>query len=240
MSPLRLTSSRRAPAAVLAAFLASGFLVVGAAPAGAVSPGVVVGEVYGGGGNSGAILRNDFIELFNRGTTTVSLAGWSVQYASATGSSWAVTNLSGTVPPGGRHLVREAAGTGGTTDLPAADSIGNIAMSATAGKVALVSSTTALACSTGCASAPGVVDLLGYGATASSFEGTGPAPGLSNTIHRDRPAVDDQDQRHQAPTVGVHRPIPSGGRAPRREVDGAHDLGPAWPPARSARLRLHD
>jgi predicted extracellular nuclease len=49
---------------------------------------VVISQVYGGGGNVGSTLRNDFIELFNRGNTTVSLAGWSVQYASASGISW--------------------------------------------------------------------------------------------------------------------------------------------------------
>ena len=33
--------------------------------------------------------RNDFIELYNRGTTAVPVDGWSVQYASAGGTSWA-------------------------------------------------------------------------------------------------------------------------------------------------------
>ncbi len=42
---------------------------------------VVISQVYRGGGNSGATLRSDFIELHNIGSTTVSLDGWSVQYA---------------------------------------------------------------------------------------------------------------------------------------------------------------
>jgi hypothetical protein len=46
-------------------------------PAQAVSPNIVISQVYGGGGNSGGIYTNDFIELFNLGTTTVSLDGWS-------------------------------------------------------------------------------------------------------------------------------------------------------------------
>ncbi|HEX5637490.1 MAG TPA: lamin tail domain-containing protein, partial [Gammaproteobacteria bacterium] len=54
--------------------------------AGALSADVVISQVYGGGGNTGAPYTHDFIELFNRGTSTVSLAGWSVQYASATGT----------------------------------------------------------------------------------------------------------------------------------------------------------
>jgi hypothetical protein len=45
----------------------------------AVSTSVVISQVYGGGGNSGATLKNDFIELFNLGTSAVDLTGWSVQ-----------------------------------------------------------------------------------------------------------------------------------------------------------------
>ncbi len=39
-----------------------------AAPASAASPDIVISEVYGGGGNAGATLTNDFIELYNHGT----------------------------------------------------------------------------------------------------------------------------------------------------------------------------
>jgi len=49
----------------------------------AVSTDIVISQVYGGGGNSGATYTNDFVELFNRGTTAVSLNGMSIQYASA-------------------------------------------------------------------------------------------------------------------------------------------------------------
>ena len=71
---------------------------------------VVISQVYGGGGNSGAPLKNDYIELFNIGSTDVSLAGWSVQYASAAGTTWAVTNITGTLHAGQYYLVQEAAG----------------------------------------------------------------------------------------------------------------------------------
>ncbi len=54
-----------------------------------VSTDVKISQVYGGGGNAGADYRNDFIELFNRSATDVSVAGWSVQYASSTGSDLA-------------------------------------------------------------------------------------------------------------------------------------------------------
>src|SRR5207253_2123617 len=84
---------------------------------------MVISQVYGGGGNTGATYRNDFIEIFNRSIVTVDLTGWSVQYSSATGTSnWSMTQLCATGPcllaPGKYFLVQEAAGTGGTTDLP--------------------------------------------------------------------------------------------------------------------------
>src|SRR4051794_10638611 len=85
-----------------------------ARPAQAVSPDIVISQVYGGGGNSGATLRNDFIELFNRGATAVDITGWSIQYASSAGSSWSRTNLTGSIQPGQYYLIQEAAGTGGT------------------------------------------------------------------------------------------------------------------------------
>ena len=65
------------------------------------------------------------------------------QYASGTGTTWNVTSLSGTIPAYGFYLVQQAAGTGGTVDLPTPDATGTIAMSGTSGKVLLANITTA-------------------------------------------------------------------------------------------------
>jgi uncharacterized protein len=177
-----MRSQLRAGTACLLLLLAS----VTAAQSQTSSSTVVISQVYGGGGNSGAPLRNDFIELYNRGTEAVSLAGWSVQYASAGGNSWQVTVLTGALQPGQYYLVQQAAGTTtpGAPPLPTPDTTGAIPMSATAGKVALVDTTTALTCGAGCLPNPAIRDFVGYGTGASganSFEGTGPAPTLSNT-----------------------------------------------------------
>jgi predicted extracellular nuclease len=165
---------------------------------------VRISQVYGGGGNTGATLKNDFIELFNSGTSAASLSGWSVQYASATGSSWQVTTLSGTLAPGAYYLIQEAQGAGGTVDLPTPDAVGAIAMSATNGKVALVSSTTALSgtCPTG------VVDFVGYGATANCFEGSGAAPTLSNTTANLRAGSGCQDTDSNVADFATGTPNP--------------------------------
>ena len=82
------------------------------------TPTVVISQIYGGGGNSGATYTHDFIELFNPNTEPVSLAGWSVQYASATGTVWQRTELTGTIPAGGYYLVQQAQGSGGQHPCP--------------------------------------------------------------------------------------------------------------------------
>ena len=71
--------------------------------AAAASSTLVISQVYGGGGNVGATYKNDFIEIFNLGTTQVDVNGWSVQYhaATATANAWSVTALGAhTVDPG--------------------------------------------------------------------------------------------------------------------------------------------
>lgn len=142
---------------------------------------VVISEVYGGGGNSGAFYTHDFIELYNPTGQAVSLSGWTIQYASAAGATWKKTELSGSIPPRGYYLVQEAAGSGGTQSLPVPDAQGSIAMGAAAGKVALVNRATALSGANPAGQA-GVIDFVGYGSTANAAEGGAPAPAPSATV----------------------------------------------------------
>src|SRR3954463_7493149 len=120
---------------------------------------IVVSQVYGGGGNSGATYKNDFIELYNPTTATVDVSGWSVQYGAAGATTWATPPLVGAIARGRYYLVQEAAGAAGTLDLPTPHASGTIAMAAGSGKVALRNSTTAFtgSCPTG------AIDLVGYG-----------------------------------------------------------------------------
>ncbi len=201
------------------------------------SSSLVISQVYGGGGNSGATYKNDFIEVFNRGGSAVSVAGWSVQYASSTGSSWSATNLSGTIAPGQYFLVEEAAGSGGTTNLPAPDAEGTISMSATSAKVALVDSTTKLTCSTSCLPNASIVDFVGYGSSASAFEGSGPTPTLSNTTAALRAGSGCTDTDNNAADFSAGAAAPrnsatplhacgsSDGGAADAQADAGHDAG---------------
>jgi hypothetical protein len=162
------------------------------------STGALLSEVYGGGGNSGATLKNDFIELANRSGAPVSVDGWSVQYISASpgaSTTWQVTPLTGSISAAAFYLVGEAAGSAGTQDLPATQATGTINLSGTAGTVALVNSTTALTCKTAadCAADADIVDLVGFG-TAVVHEGTADAPAPSNTTSVQRGSSADTDQ----------------------------------------------
>jgi hypothetical protein len=143
--------------------------------------GVVISQVYGAGGNSGATYNQDFIELHNRGAVAVDLTGWSVQYASSGGNSWTVTTLSGSIQAGGYYLISESTTGANGIALPTTQASGPSAMSGSSAKVALASSTTALtgACPTGGA----LVDLVGYGTAASTCPDSGtPTANLSATL----------------------------------------------------------
>jgi predicted extracellular nuclease len=185
-----------------------------AQPVMAANP-IRISQAYGGGGNSGSTYTHDFIELFNSTDTAISLSGWSVQYASATGTTWAVTPLTGTIPANGYYLIQEAQGSGGTTPLPTPDATGSITMSGTAFKVALVNSTTSLsgACPTG------VIDFVG--AAANCFEGSAPAPAPSNTnavIRKEGGCQDTDDNAADFVT---------GAPTPRNTASPTYACGPA-------------
>jgi len=151
------------------------------------SSSLVISQVYGGAGCGTAncsAYKNDYIELYNEGTVAQNVQGWSVQYAAATGTGWQTTALPNvTIQPGQYFLIAESAGANGILSLPTPDVSGTIAMSATAAKVALVSSTAPLSGS--CPASVAIVDLIGYGATANCQESANaPAPSTANAVIR--------------------------------------------------------
>jgi Lamin Tail Domain len=154
-----------------------------------------ISSVYPGGGNTGATYNRDYVELFNAGNTTVSIDGWSIQYVSAAGTGvWAsyVFPVGTSIAPGKYFLFASTTpGTNGVA-LPTPDFTGGIAMGASAGKVALVINATALSGGTACSSGT-VVDVLGYGSTASCFEGTvfATAPTTAQCIKRTNECIDN-------------------------------------------------
>lgn len=153
---------------------------------------IVINEVYGGGGNSGSTYKNDFVELINRGTSSVTLNGATLQYASSSGTFNTYHTLPNiTLAPGQTYLIQESAGTGGTTNLPTPDFIATtlinfngstnsatdgFAMAGTNLKIVLANNSTQVANPTDA----NVVDFVGVG-NANQYEGAGAAPVMTNS-----------------------------------------------------------
>lgn len=163
---------------------------------------IVISEVYGGGGGATAVFINDFIELKNVGTGPATLAGATLQYASATGtfnSYIALPSIS--LNPGQKFLVEMVPSTANSAGaaLPAADFQatsnastttgttyqGGFNMAAANGKIALATNSTQVSSAT----ASNVIDFVGYG-TASQYEGSAAAPALDAATSATRTAGD--------------------------------------------------
>ena len=151
--------------------------------------GLVISQVYGGGGNTSATYSADFVELFNPTSAAIGTSGLSVQYASAAGNfTQALPLAATTILPGHYFLVQTTSPTAVGAALPTPDTIGTSPnLSGTAGKVALVNGTAPLSGDTSCAlilADTKILDFVGYGSTASCFPGSGSgtnfAPGPPN------------------------------------------------------------
>lgn len=209
--PTRHTSPRRrrALAALTAVPLVTAALAVTAPSATAVSTTVVISEAYGGGGNSGAPFRSDFVELANRSGAAVDLSGWSLAYYSASGTTAQTTPLSGSIAAGGRYLVKQADGASTTAPaLPTPDATGTVPMSSSGARVVLRDAS------------GGEVDLLGWG-SATTFEGA-PAGATSNTTSVARRDI-CSDTDNNAGDFVVGAPTPQSSTTPVTTCEGGEE-----------------
>jgi uncharacterized protein len=187
---------------------------------------LVISQLYGGGGNTGAPYTHDFVEVFNRGSVPAALHGLSIQYASAEGSGAFGANASlltvlpnVTLAPGQYLLIQQAGGVNGVP-LPTPDVVAAapINMAAGGGKVALVDGTASLGCnggSTPCSAEQlaRIVDLVGYG-NANFYEGSGAAPMLSNTTAGLRADAGCTDTDHNHADFVASAPVPRNTASP--------------------------
>jgi len=174
---------------------------------------VVISQIYTAGGNSGATYNADYVELFNLSATTQSLNGFALQYSAAAGTTGTVIALPAgiTLAPGQRYLIQGTAGTNGVALPATADAtLSGLAMGASAGKIYLTNNQIALA---NVCTDPSIVDFVGYGTTASCYEGTKYAPVPSTTVAdiRTNPCVDTNDNNADF-TTGA--PTPRNSSAP--------------------------
>ncbi len=170
-----------------------------AAAAPAASAQIVIAEVYGGGGNNGAPYTTDFIVLRNNGFATVDLSGYSVQYASNTGTTWTKVNLTGSLSAGRYYIITGFTGAGNAPLPYTADMTSSLSISGRRGKVALSSAQTTYSGNTPTnPTFANLVDFVGFGGTVSSppdqYEGTSPAGDLNVNNSVRRPAGVDTNQ----------------------------------------------
>lgn len=203
-----------------------------AAYVGRCAPGLVISQVFGGGGNSGAPFRNDYVELHNAGPTPRSLSGMSLQYTSATGTAWAANVRSlpdVTLEPGAYFLVQlNSNGTTAPAITPDFTVASQLNLSGTDGKLALVSNTTGMP-ALACPDANVTVDFVGFGA-ADCGEGT-VAPATSNTTALMRGVDACRDGQSNVADLSLVTPAPRNLATPgvlcsceQNETDAASEL----------------
>jgi len=241
MSRLHSRAARAArvavPAIGLAVAAVSGIGALLPAQANTAGTSLVISEVYGAGGNSGAALDQDFVELYNPTSATIQLGGLSVQYRSATGTAnpSGVVALSGSVAAHGHFLLGLASGSAGTA-LPTPDQVStNVNLSGTTGTVFLANQTGALSApATGSlVGNPAVIDAVGFG-TSNTYEGTvAPAPSTTASIARAADGTDTDDNGKDF-TAGVPTPENAAGTG---EPGGGTTTPPASTDATIAQIQ---
>jgi predicted extracellular nuclease len=196
--------------------LVSSALILLPTPAQAAGPGLVISEVYGAG-NSGATseFQNDFVELQNTSGSPISLLGKSLQARGVTGTGIPTqTNVfplpDVEVPAGGKFLVAGAGGTTNGAPLPTPDATSTLSLANNNGQVFLADTTdpvdpNARSGSAGNGFSAQVLDFVGWGNTATSFEGSAPGPGtgLSTGVTR---ASDGADTDNNGPDLSLSSP----------------------------------
>ncbi|MBD8610911.1 ExeM/NucH family extracellular endonuclease [Frigoribacterium sp. CFBP 13729] len=183
MSPRPRHTTPRAVALVAGLAVLLGPLVPAAAASAAPGDaGVVIAEVYAKGGSANAPYTNKFAELYNPTTASVALAGWSLQYRSATGTgAFTAADLSGAIAPGGHYLVQMSSNGSTGAALPTPDAVTTLNPAGASGVLVLSNAATPLTLPAGSVSSttPGVVDALGWG-LASVFETSAAELGSGN------------------------------------------------------------
>ena len=176
---------------------------------------VVISQIYGGGGGTSATYNSDYVELHNISAVPQNISGFKLAYGSSNGLLGSVSNNRFTfpantiIPAGGYFLVADSGLTGGLSPLPVArDLYFSFAMSATKGKIAL--GTAAFVDSASLTSQPAgaIIDFIGYGPSASEFEGAAPTAATTNlsAAIRNNNGCDDSNQNGNDFTIGTPNP----------------------------------
>jgi len=161
---------------------------------------VVISQVHA----ESSIYANDFVELYNKGSAPVNLAGWSLQYASGASSGFQSSTLSGTIPARSYYLV-QCGFFSGVTPLPSPDDSGDLFIAASTGKLFLANDSVLL--SGTCPNPDSIVNLVGFG-TTNCAEAAAAAPGMSSSTALFRAAAGCTDTNNNAADFAIAAPGP--------------------------------
>jgi predicted extracellular nuclease len=172
----------------------AGLASVSPASANPAGTGLVISEVYGAGGNVGAVLNADFVELYNPTGAAISVTGDYIHYRAGNGASGGSPfALTGSVPAGGHYLIQMGAvgANGGALPTPDAVALPAFSMAAAGGQVYLLSTSTPIATTGNQAGAAGVVDMVGVtGSTSFETAATSAGATTTNSLNRTTAGAD--------------------------------------------------
>ncbi len=161
----------------------------------AASSSVVIAEIYGGGGSSSgtpeALFSKDYVLLYNRSNSNQSLDGWSLQYASTTGT-FSVSSTteffftsSHTINSKNYFLIITGAlGSQGSSITNVDATTLDVSIAQAGGKIALANNQSAVTFSGSAGSntfSSNVIDFVGWGA-ATAYEGSSGSPATSKIL----------------------------------------------------------
>jgi uncharacterized protein len=189
-----------------------------------VPDGLVISQVYGGAGSRSALFNRDYVELFNRSSSPVSLAGLQIHTAGPGDDFLLAATLpaNAVVPPGGYYAVGFAAGEQGADLRVDAAGIATTNLLPANGKIALAhedatqipdGGMSPLGCGRAACKNDRIVDLVGYGA-ASTHEGDNAAPAAGVALAIVRKGGGCTDTENNANDFEAAPPTPRTSRSP--------------------------
>lgn len=198
---------------------------------------VRISQVYGGGGSSYPY-RCDYVELFNAGSSDVTMSGWSVQVFNVNLGAFQAALVGNVTIPSGHYALAQAGCVSSGISLPTPDIILNglylNTMPTASGEVALVGNGEAIADNMD----PDVVDFVGYGA-AIEYEGGGSAPGLSTTTAAFRAGGGCTDTDDNRADFTAAAPAPRNSASSAHQCEAAPAVSAVAPPGGAADVALN-
>ncbi|MEP6946413.1 MAG: FG-GAP-like repeat-containing protein [Acidobacteriota bacterium] len=145
---------------------------------------LVISQVYGAGGNSGATYNVDYVEIKNVSGSVKDLTGLALQYGAATGQFGGSTGTNiatlpaASIAPGQYYLVALAGGANGSALPVTADvTLSAVNLSGSSGKIALTTTNTWLNCGAAATVCTfpnaAIIDWVAYGAAGNGTAGNG-------------------------------------------------------------------